>query len=91
MSLIDIRSATITEKGQIAIPRQMRNLKGFNTGSKIAILSYQDHLELRPLRQVSESLLTAIASEKTLAKDWNSKEEDKAWGYLENQSKKRES
>ena len=89
MSIIDIRSATITAKGQIAIPRQLRNLKGFGTGSKIAILSYQDHLELRPLKQVSESLLTAIASEKALAKDWNSKEEDKAWGYLKERTRKK--
>jgi bifunctional DNA-binding transcriptional regulator/antitoxin component of YhaV-PrlF toxin-antitoxin module len=89
MTLTDIRSATITEKGQIAIPRQMRNLKGFGTGSKIAIMCYADHLELRPLKQVSESLLTAIASEKTLAKDWDTKEEEKAWGYLKERAKKK--
>jgi len=31
----------------------------------------------------------AVASEKSLAKDWNSKEENKAWGYLKDRTKKK--
>ena len=82
MPLIEIRSATITEKGQIAIPRELRKAKGFKTGSKVVILSFKDHLEVRPMRQVSEKMATAIASEKSLAKDWNSKEDEEAWKNL---------
>ncbi|MBL7055660.1 AbrB/MazE/SpoVT family DNA-binding domain-containing protein [Candidatus Woesearchaeota archaeon] len=82
MAIIEIKSATITGKGQIAIPRNMRKLKGFKTGSKIAIMAFEDHVELRPLEQVSEKLETAVASEKSLEKDWNSKEDDKAWKNL---------
>ena len=82
MNLLEIKSATITEKGQIAIPRHMRKTKGFQTGSKLAILSFKDHVELRPMKQISEKMATAIASEKSLAKDWNSKEDEKAWKNL---------
>lgn len=79
MGLMDMRTVTITEKGQVAIPKDVRKLKGFGAGSKVAILSFGDHLELRPLAQVSEKLFTAMASEKALAKTWSRKEEDAAW------------
>ena len=32
--------------------------------------------------KINEKLFTALASEKSLAKNWNSKEEDKAWKKL---------
>jgi AbrB family looped-hinge helix DNA binding protein len=89
MTVIDMKTATITEKGQIAIPRDMREIDGFEEGDKIAIIAYNDHIELRPLEQVSkkldftkEGILTALASEKVLAKDWLTKEEDEAWKNL---------
>lgn len=31
---------------------------------------------------INEKLATAIATEKVLAKDWNTEEEDKAWENL---------
>ena len=79
--LIEMRTVTVTSKGQIAIPRDIRNLKGFKSGERLAILAFKDRIELRPLSQV-DSLLTYLATEKVLAKDWNSKEEDKAWKNL---------
>jgi len=82
MSLVEIRSATITEKGQIAIPKEIREIEGFSEGTKIAILAYEDHIELRPMKQVNEKMFTAYASEKSLAKDWDSKEDEKAWKNL---------
>ena len=81
MSLVEIKTATITEKGQIAIPKNIRK-KGFQTGSKIVILSFKDHIELRPIQKISEKMFTAIASEKSLAKDWSSKEDEEAWKNL---------
>ena len=82
MTLIEIKTAKITEKGQIAIPKDMRKTKGFQTGSKVAILSFEDHMELRPLEQISEKMEMAMASEKSLSKDWNSKEDEEAWKNL---------
>lgn len=82
MPLIEIKSAKITEKGQIAIPKDIRALKGFKKGSKIAILAFEDRIEIRPISQISEKIANAVASEKSLSKDWNTKKEDKAWKSL---------
>ena len=82
MNLYEIRSVTITQKGQIAIPKKLRDKKGFKIGSKVALLAYGDRLELWPIDQISESIASAIASEKVLAKDWNSKEDEKTWKNL---------
>lgn len=82
MVLIEIKSLKITKKGQIAIPKDIRNIEGFKEGSKIAILAFEDRVELRPLGGVNERTFTAIASEKVLAKDWNSKEDEEAWKNL---------
>ena len=82
MALIEIKTAKITEKGQIAIPKDIRNIEGFKEGSKVAILAFEDRIELRAMGQISEKMFTALASEKSLAKDWNSKEDDEAWKNL---------
>ena len=82
MNLIEIKSATITEKGQIAIPSNLRKRGGFKEGSKVAILAFEDHIEIRHMKQIGKKIGTAIASEKVLAKDWNKKEEDEAWKNL---------
>ena len=82
MPLMEIKTATITEKGQIAIPRDIREAEGFKKGTKIAILAFEDHVELRSMKQINEKMATAVASEKVLAKDWNSKEDDEAWKNL---------
>ena len=82
MGLVNVRSATVTSKGQIAIPKDIRHMEGFGEGSKIAILAFDDRIELRPLKQVNEKMFTFIASEKSLAKDWSSKEDEEAWKNL---------
>ncbi|MCG7851620.1 MAG: AbrB/MazE/SpoVT family DNA-binding domain-containing protein [Methanosarcinaceae archaeon] len=82
MPLLEIKSGTITSKGQISIPKHIRDVEGFKEGSKIAILAFDDRIELRPMKQVDERMHTAFSSEKVLAKDWNSKEEDEAWKDL---------
>jgi len=82
MSLVEVRSVTITEKGQIVIPKHIREFEGFRSGSKLAILAFKDHLELRPLEKLSVGLSTALASEKVLANDWLSAGDDEAWKNL---------
>lgn len=82
MPLIEVKTAKITEKGQIAIPKDIREKEGFKKGSKVAILAFEDRIELRPMKQLSEKMSTALASEKSLAKDWNSKEDEEAWKNL---------
>ena len=82
MNLIEMKSVTITKKGQIAIPKDIREIEGFTEGSKVAMLAYEDRVELRPLKQVNERMFTALASEKVLAKDWLNKEDEEAWKDL---------
>ena len=82
MQLVDMRTATITGKGQIAIPKEIRELEGFKEGTKIAILAFEDRVELRPLKIFNEKMNTAYASEKTLSKDWLSKEDEEVWKNL---------
>ncbi|WP_370574064.1 AbrB/MazE/SpoVT family DNA-binding domain-containing protein [Methanomethylovorans sp.] len=81
MSIVDIKTATITSKGQIVIPSSMR--KGFfDVGNKVAVIAKRDYIEIRPLDDVEKRMSTAIASEKALAKLWDTPEEDEAWNYL---------
>ena len=82
MPLVEMKTVKITEKGQIAIPKDIRELEGFEEGDKIAILAFEDRVELRPLHQFNERMFTALASEKALAKDWLSKEDDDTWRNL---------
>jgi len=77
-----MKSVTITEKGQIAIPKELRKNKEFKNGSKLVVLSFGDRIEIRPITKISESLQNSLLSEKALAKEWLSKEEDKAWKNL---------
>lgn len=80
MPLIDMKTGTITEKGQIVIPKSIRDM--FGTGTKVAFPAYEDRIEIRPLEEIDDALSCAHASEKVLAKDWLSKEEDEAWKNL---------
>jgi AbrB family looped-hinge helix DNA binding protein len=76
--IVEMRTATITGKGQIVIPKALRNKKAFREGSKVAIIAFKDRLEIRPLGNID----IAIASQDALARTWNTKREDKAWKHL---------
>ena len=80
----DIRTATITQKGQICIPNVARNLAGFREGTKISVVVFNDRVELRPLKKekMNDAMLCMLASEKALAKNWMSKEDEEAWKDL---------
>jgi AbrB family looped-hinge helix DNA binding protein len=80
----EIRTAKITQKGQISIPSIARQLAGFKEGTKISIAVYADRVELRPLKKenINEALLCMLASESALAKNWLSKEDEEAWKDL---------
>lgn len=82
MEIIDLRTATITGKGQISIPKDIRDTAHFEIGGKVAIVAFADRIEIRPLREFNEKLFPVFASEHILAKDWLSKEEDEAWKDL---------
>jgi AbrB family looped-hinge helix DNA binding protein len=82
MSVINMRTATITEKGQISIPKDLRKVKGFRNGEKIMIIAHNDFVELRPLNKIIAAMKNVAINEKSLAKHWNSKEDEEAWKNL---------
>ncbi len=81
MTLMGLKTSTITGKGQIVIPKDLRS-KAFHEGSKVAILSYEDHIEVIPLKKLDEKLYTMYASQDALNEYWNTKEEEEAWKDL---------
>ena len=88
MALKELKTLKITSKGQIAIPKGIRKIEGFKEGSMIALLAFDDHIEIRPLDYIKNTdstkigILNYIMSESSLAKDWLTKEEDEAWKNL---------
>ena len=80
----EIRTVTMTQKGQICIPSIARTLSGFQEGAKISIIVYPDKVELRPLKKenINDLGLSMLASEEVLAEAWNTPEEDEAWKDL---------
>jgi AbrB family looped-hinge helix DNA binding protein len=82
MYLIELKTTKITKKGQIVIPKEMREQEGFKEGMKIAIVAFEDKIELISLQQLNEKMFPAVTSQKSLAKDWLSEEDEKAWKNL---------
>jgi len=83
MDIISVKNITITAKGQIALPKELRKIKGYTEGEKLAIIAYPDRVELRPMKQFSERLASALASEQSLSKDWLSAADERQWKHLE--------
>lgn len=80
----DIRTVRITSKGQISIPSIVRARSGFKEGERINIVSYDDRIELRPMKKekLSDAMIGYIMSEEALAQNWDTPEEDEAWKDL---------
>lgn len=79
----EIRTIRITDKGQVCIPREARDMAGFEEGSKVNLIVFANRVEIRPMKNgASEAMLAMIASENVLAKNWMSKEDEEAWKDL---------
>lgn len=81
MQLIDVKSVTVSKKGQITMPGAFRKAC-MKEGDKAAVFVYDDHIEIRPLSSIEERLSCAITSQKALEESWDSTEEDAAWEHL---------
>ena len=79
----EIKTIKITDKGQVCIPKEAREIAGFEEGSKINLIVYADKVELRPMKKgMSDAMMAMLASQKVLAKNWLSKEDEEAWKDL---------
>ena len=79
--LLDIKTVTITDKWQVAIPKKARELGGFSKNGQAVILSYPHRLIIMTDDEF-EKLYPALMSEKSLAEHWLSPEDEKAWKDL---------
>ena len=75
--LIEMKTLKITSRGQITLPKSIRDIVGLHEGEKALLLAYDDHIEL-----MNERMMTALLSERSLSKEWNTPEEDEAWKEL---------
>ena len=80
----EIRTVKITRKGQVSIPSAVRARSGFEEGAKVNVISYDDRIELRPMKKnkIGDAMMAMLASEKAFAKNWLSKEDEEAWKDL---------
>ena len=77
-----MKTVTIISKGQIAIPLELRKGKIFKEGEKVVLIAFDERIEIIPLSIFKKKIAPALASEKALAKEWLSEEDEKAWKNL---------
>jgi AbrB family looped-hinge helix DNA binding protein len=81
-NVLGMKSATITSKGQVSIPKELREQAGLKVGSKVVFISQKDRMQIIPLNKISDAMYASLMSEKSLAKVWDTPEEDEAWKDL---------
>ena len=79
MSLLAMQTATV-KNGEIRIP--VRRLEHLKDGSKVAVLAFENHIEVMSFDDLEDRMFCARASEYVLAREWNTPEEDEAWKDL---------
>ncbi len=70
-----IDTTKMSSRGQVVIPLDMR--KGINEGDKLIVIRKDDEIILK--KSIPEA---ALLSERSFAKTWLNKDEDKAWKDL---------
>lgn len=91
-NLTMLETAKLSSKGQIVIPERMRKQLGLKEGTKLILIEKDRKIVIQKegefMKVVEEkevhpeSMALYLASHKSLAKDWLSKEEDEAWKHL---------
>ena len=51
---VDMDSVTVSPKFQVVIPRRIREKMGLKPGEKLQVISFDDRIELIPIRPMSE-------------------------------------
>jgi len=55
MEVTEVRTSTITSKGQIVIPSGVRSQNGFRAGQKVMVVAYKDRIEVMPFREFEKT------------------------------------
>lgn len=81
--MTEMEIITLSKKGQIVIPKKVRKELRVDKGSKMLLIEKNGKITLIKCNDLKEEeFSTLFASEKSLAKDWLSKEEEEAWKDL---------
>lgn len=88
-TLLELKTVTLSSKGQIALPKSLRTRQKLRDGDKLALLVYEDCVEIRPLGYLASAVdltkkgvYSSLMTESALAKRWKTPEEDEAWKDL---------
>ena len=74
---MEIRTVRISGKRQITIPKAFGD---FKEGEDALLIGRKNEVIIKPMRLVNAE---ALLSEKALGKSWKSKEDDKAFSFLQ--------
>ncbi|MFH1182282.1 MAG: AbrB/MazE/SpoVT family DNA-binding domain-containing protein [Candidatus Woesearchaeota archaeon] len=83
--MTEIRTITLSEKGQISIPKSVRKEMNLKKGEKLLLMSEKGRIILTKVNEMlkrleinAESTETMLASQESLKKEWNN-EYDERW------------
>ncbi len=81
--MTQIEIITVSKKGQVVLPKKIREEMRVGYGSKLLLIEKEGKATLSKLDPLlKDKAFTLLASEKSLAKDWLSKEEEESWKNL---------
>ena len=81
--MTQVEIITVSKKGQVVLPKKVREEMNVSQGSKLLLIEKEGKATLSKLDPLlKDKSFTLLASEKSLAKDWLSKEEEEAWKNL---------
>jgi AbrB family looped-hinge helix DNA binding protein len=89
----DLKTVTISQKGQITIPRNLQRKMGIKKGDRFILVARGDNIMLKKspaiIKSIEDDFSDIIAiSEHSLRKLWLNKEDDIWDTYLEEQEQK---
>ncbi len=78
---METKIVKVTDKGQISIPVDFRNSVGISVGDELFVIKNGRTILIEKVKESNFRDLLKH-SEKVLAKDWDSKEDEEAWKDL---------
>ena len=81
---MEIKTIKLSEKGQISIPKEIREEMQLKKGDKLILMAkgnqlvlHKANVLLKKLNLDEESIGTMLLSEQTLSKDWDNKYDER--------------
>lgn len=80
---MEIKTIKMSEKGQISIPQEVRESMKLKKGDKLILIAKGEKITIQKADKLldrifdNENFSTMLASEKTLKKDWDNKEDER--------------